>query len=1108
MRKFTACVRWMANWFTHHKAATALAIAVLLLAVPFHYSFAVSELFTKFATNPIDTTMITLAGIVQVITGAIGQATLALIQMVVIPVLGYNGFYNSHITNLGWSLVRDVVNMFVVAVLMVIAIMTIIGYSAANWTQQLPKLFIAIVLVNFSKLICGFLIDVSQVIMFTFVNAIVSIAAGNFASMLSLNTFGQFGADFIEKINAKGTGLEAFEFLMAAYLQFVVLLGILGVIFLLAAAFVWRIVILWVLIIMSPLAFFMVGVKDVFHAAESSYKTWWSKFTSALIFGPTMVFFLWLALAASSGSNLAQTEDFPMPETQGDAGIPLKMFDLNNFLGMFLALAILLAGMQQASASAGALGGWAASALSEGMGKGLLKGLARPVNSAKRLGQFGVKGGKVGGVEVPGLAKVAPGLTQQFGKGLANAGTGLSKKLGGGVVASAIGGTFASAGAFVANEGKEERKKLNKAGAEVAEHMTDDQKTAYNLAKADIAAGDADVAAGNASILKAQEVLKNEKSSDDQKRLAEADIVEANARIKEAKNRVSAGNGVLAQFGGEVHGARTKELVTKEKAQKKLREEYEKKYKDAGAKNYKELAAKDYNAVMAQELAFASTDEGKAFLQLSGEEKDSIEDTYTANPHLIKAKGDKSKVDMIMEHFQKMEDKKRLNVGAISTNAFADPDARKAMESFTRKDRDGVESSVWADLESGKGTIAQRDALVAMISVEDVRSAEKGVQSVASLVRAHAVADGDDSRRAAIIERLNQPNAGGLPGSVHGAASAALLNYKKDGKAVYSTGDVLGAEFAAMSTTFGADADTKNPPSIVTRANAMVTADSKTARFFDSQVTDAPNAASFAVAGATKKDDIRRLQRVIAEKAGTSEAVDAEKALEVMGKSVTAESKRANISKARGDQLKNLAQELGVESHYRNRRNDDDDNNGGGTPPPIVGGPSGGGNGGGGSSGGSSGGAAPAQSSGSTPSSGGSTTASSSSASNTDTVGPAIYTEEASRSSKPLGKIYENPYSDPDIGGSSFDDVGYDAKEGIEDRARREAVSAVKAHYPKLKVGGIEWMNEVQKIQADRSRGYYNDFVRNNPEKAAAYASRHAEVGQAFERYQREQKSS
>ncbi len=973
MRKFTACVRWLANWFANHKAATALVLAVLILTIPSHYSFALGELFTKFATNPIDTTMITLAGIVQVITGAIGQATLALIQMVVIPVLGYNGFYNSHITNLGWSLVRDVVNMFVVVVLMVIAIMTIIGYSAANWTQQLPKLFIAIVLVNFSKLICGFLIDVSQVIMFTFVNAIVSIAAGNFASMLSLNTFGQFGSDFIDKINAKGTGLEAFEFLMAAYLQFIVLLAILGVIFLLAAAFVWRIVILWVLIIMSPLAFFMIGVKDVFHAAESSYKTWWSKFTSALTFGPTMVFFLWLALAASSGSNLAQTEDFPMPETQGDAGIPLKMFDLNNFLGMFLALAILLAGMQQASASAGALGGWAASALSEGMGTGLLKGLARPGNSAKRLGRFGVSGGKVAGVEVPGLAKVAPGLTQKLGKGLANAGTDLSKKLGGGVIASAVGGSLASAGAFVAHEGKEERKKLNKAGAEVAEHMTDDQKTAYNLAKADIAASDADIASGNARILAAQKTLADKEASDDQKKIAEEEIQAANTLIAAAKQRNSGAAGVLAQYGGEVHGARTKELVTKEKAQKKLREEYEKKYKDAGAGNYKELAAKDYNAVMAQELAFASSDEGKAFLQLSGEEKDSVEDTYTANPHLIKAKGGKSKVDMIKEHFQKMEDKKRLNVGAISTSAFADPDARKAMEGFKRKDKDGVETSVWSDLESGKGTIAQRDAVVAMISADDVRSADKGVQSVASLVRAHAVADGGDDRRAAILERLNQPNAGGLPGSVHGAVSAALLNSDKG----YTPQQVLGSGFDGMVGQLDDSKDTKNPPEIVNRAMAMVTADAKTARFFDGRVADVPTAVSFAVASATKKDDIRRLQRVISEKAGTSEAQDAEKALEVMGKAVTAESKRSTNLKSRADQLKNLAQELGVESHYRHRDDGKTPPSGGSTPPPTSGGPSGGNGGGGNGGGGNSGGAAPSSNSGSASSSGGSTSSNS-----------------------------------------------------------------------------------------------------------------------------------
>ena len=136
------CVRRFANWCSAHKRVTAFAVAVLLLSIPLHFSHAADgDLFTKFLANPIDATMLTLAGIIQVITGAIGKLILLLIQVVVIPVLGYNGFYNSHITNLGWSLVRDVVNMFVVVVLMVIALMTIIGYEKANWTQQLPKLF-------------------------------------------------------------------------------------------------------------------------------------------------------------------------------------------------------------------------------------------------------------------------------------------------------------------------------------------------------------------------------------------------------------------------------------------------------------------------------------------------------------------------------------------------------------------------------------------------------------------------------------------------------------------------------------------------------------------------------------------------------------------------------------------------------------------------------------------------------------------------------------------------------------------------------------------------------------------------------------------------------
>lgn len=906
MRKLTELVRRFTNWCSTHKAVTALMMAVLVLGIPLHYTHAGGELFTQFLNNPIDTTMITLAGIIQVITGAVGKLILLIIQVVVIPVLGYNGFYNSHITNLGWSLVRDVVNMFVVVILMVIAIMTIVGYSAANWTQQLPKLFIAIVLVNFSKLICGFLIDVSQVIMFTFVNAIVSIAAGNFASMLSLNTFNQFGSDFIDKINETGTGLEAFEFLMGAYLQFVVMLAILGVMFLLAVAFVWRIVILWILIIMSPLAFFMIGVKDVFHAAESSYKQWWEKFTSALTFGPTMVFFLWLALAASSGSNLAQTEDFPMPKSQGDAGIPLEMFSLDNFLGMFLALAILLAGMQQASSAAAGMGGFASSVLSEDMGKGLLKGVARPFNTAKRVGKAGVSGFKVGGVDIPGLKQVAPGYTQKLGKTLANTGTSLSKKLGGGVIAGAIGGTLASAGAFVAHEGKEERKARNKIGADEAAHMTDDQKTAHNLARADVANGQKDIDAG-------REMQRNSaKGSAEYKAGAEL--------IAKGEARAKPGQGVLANYTNEMHGARSKDLATKVDEQDKLRKDLEDKYKAQGKENYKDLASVDYDETMRNQLAYASSDEGKAFMQLSGEEKEAVKDTYTANPHLIEPTADqlraaggnkqKAKSDAIVAHFKERADKKgSVDFRVATTASLGDPAVQDAMNRYEVEGKGGAKVKAW-DYVATNGTNKQKEAIASTITGSTVQDPARREQAMRTLVGVGAVADkqteqirdnsgtviGTADRRDSVLEVMNSENAGGIPPSVHGAASAAFLG--SDDSSYNTTRKVFGDEYETLRSEVGpAAANVEN------RVDAMIATDAKSTRHLADVIpAGAPaNAATKVVTDNMSKNTIDRLERSRAEGATQKERDQSAAALVVMKRAAQAEHDKAKTAFDAGD---------------------------------------------------------------------------------------------------------------------------------------------------------------------------------------------------------------
>ncbi len=326
---------------------------------------------TGLITEPFNFLVLSLAGIVNYLASGVGWMILTLIKLILIPILNYDGFATSRIIGLGWSLVRDVVNMFVVVILLVIAVMTIVGSPKANWEQQIPRLFIYVIAVNFSRTICGLLLDVGNVVMFQFVNAILDVGAGNFAQLLKLTVIGSFS-------KLSGDALLAPQLLASAYIQLALLLAVLAVIGLMVAVFIYRIVVLWVLIIMSPAAFFMGGIKDVLGQAGSAYGEWWKKFSSAIILGPMLTFFLWLALAAASSGDIVASENFPTGgTTETTPGLVLKSFDMTQLTGLFLGLVLLVVGMQQAAQAAGSLGGVASQFINEGMGMRIVKGALR-----------------------------------------------------------------------------------------------------------------------------------------------------------------------------------------------------------------------------------------------------------------------------------------------------------------------------------------------------------------------------------------------------------------------------------------------------------------------------------------------------------------------------------------------------------------------------------------------------------------------------------------------------------------------------------------------------------------------------------------------------------
>ncbi|MBT4857170.1 hypothetical protein HON52_03200 [Candidatus Uhrbacteria bacterium] len=395
---FKRCTRWLQK-NRLSTVGTLAAMFVFAAAHPAHAQDFGEMLLSQIGTM-LDILLLFAALILNVIGYAIGKLIVLILGMVVIPIMGYNGFADSNIVDIGWPLVRDVVNMFVIIILLVIAIKTIIGSKSANWQQQLPRLFIAIVAVNFSRTITLLIVDVGQVVMFTFVNALRDIAAGNFVNMFQLTSFFANNIDNIDAINnfsAGGAPMEGLGYLATSYATLVFMIAVLGVLVLLAIVFIYRIVLIWVLLIMSPMAFFLSGIKEIVPRAGGPAGEWWTKLIGAVTLGPILTFFLWLALAAAAEGSLASSEGFPIEGTEDVPSLLAEVFRIEELLSLFLAMVLIMAGFQAASSAASGMGGFAGKMINENTGKSLVKNAVKaPASLAYKTGRLGVRGGMAG----------------------------------------------------------------------------------------------------------------------------------------------------------------------------------------------------------------------------------------------------------------------------------------------------------------------------------------------------------------------------------------------------------------------------------------------------------------------------------------------------------------------------------------------------------------------------------------------------------------------------------------------------------------------------------------------------------------------------------------
>ncbi|MFA4845892.1 MAG: hypothetical protein WC654_05015 [Patescibacteria group bacterium] len=339
----------------------------------------------------MDSLFKTLADIAFTVAGTLTQGIVLMID-ILIPIMTYNSFVTNPVVSAGWAIMRDTVNMFFVIVLIIIAFGTIFGHQKFQWSQQVPKLLLFAIVINFSKTLSGIMIDFGQVIMLTFANALREIAAGNFIQLLGLNKLYQLSqsTDAITSVKAAGgKALESADLLGAGIMAVMLTMWVLGTLIMMVVILVYRIIGLWVLVVLAPLAWFVGGAGGSSGIIQSdAYSKWWDRFKCLVGVGPVLTFFLWLTLATvGAGQGVS---DFDV-STSNAADISSTLFEPKNFMSFIIGMAMLFAGFDAAqqlcsSLSGGVLGKSLQRARSGALQKGALALGLKGTGAGLRLG--------------------------------------------------------------------------------------------------------------------------------------------------------------------------------------------------------------------------------------------------------------------------------------------------------------------------------------------------------------------------------------------------------------------------------------------------------------------------------------------------------------------------------------------------------------------------------------------------------------------------------------------------------------------------------------------------------------------------------------------------
>lgn len=280
----------------------------------------------------------------------------------------------------GWGIVRNLANAALIVGLVIIAIRIILGNQETQAKKTLITFILIALLINFTPAICGFIIDGSNIIMNSFLTGGIS------------NSY----ATAITNAMTEGQNQSAIENkTMAAIVVFIFSIVSFVIYTLYAILFLARKVILWLLVIASPLAFATKVFPDnkyvrMLFPSIAYWDEWWSQFIQWCVIGIPAGLSVYLSnmlmKTIASGASVV-----PSSTTDGVAIVTAILFSY------LTPLIVLLAGFFISISSGGQIGSFVG-----GVATGLWAGTgARAVEKIKGTGNWAVGGAKraaIGGI--------------------------------------------------------------------------------------------------------------------------------------------------------------------------------------------------------------------------------------------------------------------------------------------------------------------------------------------------------------------------------------------------------------------------------------------------------------------------------------------------------------------------------------------------------------------------------------------------------------------------------------------------------------------------------------------------------------------------------------